>query len=86
MTSPRRPTVRVLIQEAIAAMPDQFTSQDVVQWFGRNYPGFSPKTVRHNLRCAAANHPTGPHWRDEERTVWRTGHGQFKRRRSEVAP
>ena len=73
-----------LIQGAVAEMPDPFTSQDVVQWFERNYPGFSPKTVRHNLnlRCAAANHPAGAHWRDEERTVWRTGHGQFTRRRS----
>lgn len=85
MTSPNRPTVRELIQDAIAHMPDQFTSQDVVQWFERNSPGFSPKTVRHNLRCAAANHPTGPHWRDEERTVWRTGHGQFARHSPEDA-
>ena len=82
MTSIYPQPVRELIQGAVAEMPDPFTSQDVVQWFERNYPGFSPKTVRHNLRCAAANHPAGAHWRDEERTVWRTGHGQFTRRRS----
>jgi len=71
---------RELIQDAIAQMPDTFESQDVVQWFKRNYPGLSPKTVRHNLRCAAVNHQSGAHWRDEERTVYRIGQGRFSRR------
>ena len=73
-------SARELIQDAIAEMPDEFGSDDVVRWFAQHYPGLSPKTVRHNLRCAAANHPTGAHWRDEERTVWRVAHGRFTRR------
>ena len=87
MTSIYDRPVRELLQTALDEMPDPFTSQDMVQWFATRYEGVNPGTVRHHLRFASVNVPTGTadrHWRDEERTVYKLGRGQFTRYRPEL--
>ena len=81
-----RPT-RELIQEALPDMPETFARQDMVQWFAEHYPRINAKTVRMHVRFAAVNIPPGQadrHWRDEDRTLYRVGYGQYTRYRPEV--
>ena len=87
MTSIYDRPVRELLQTALDDLPDPFTSQDMVQWFATRYEGVNPRTVRQHLRFASVNVPPGTadrHWRDEERTVYRLGRGQFTLYRPDV--
>ena len=87
MTSIYDKSVRELVQDAIAEMPDTFTAQDMVQWFGEHYAKVNPRTVRAHLRRACVNIPpdvSGSHWSSGDRTVYRLALGQFTRYRPEV--
>ena len=87
MTSIYERPVRELLQTALDDLPDPFTSQDMVQWFATRYEGVNPGTVRQHLRFASVNVPTGTadrHWRDEERTVYKLGRGQFTRYQPDI--
>lgn len=79
--------VRKLLQTALADLSDPFTSEDMVRWFASHYDQVKPSTVRRHLVFASVNVPTGTadrHWRDEDRTIYRLGRGQFTRYRPEV--
>ena len=87
MTSIYDRPVRELIQTAIEALPEPFTSQDMVQWFAEHFDKINPRTVRAHLRRACVNIPpdaTGSTWGTEDRTVYRLSPGQFTRYRREV--
>ncbi len=87
MTSIYDRPVRELIQEAIAEMPEPFTSQNMVLWFREHYDKVNPSTVRAHLRRASVNIPldaAGWHWSASDRTLYRLGPGQFTRYRREV--
>ena len=87
MTSIYDRPVRELLPDALAEMPETFEAQDMVRWFEAHYPRVNPTTVRSHLRFASVNNPSGQadqHWRDEDRTVYRLGHGQYTRYRPEV--
>ncbi|MCY4615004.1 MAG: endonuclease NucS [Chloroflexi bacterium] len=87
MTSIYDRPARELIQTALADMPDPFTSQDMVQWFGEHYDRVNPSTVRAHLRRASVNIPpdvSGKYWSETDRTVYRLSPGQFTRYRPDV--
>ena len=87
MTSMYDRSVRKLIHDAIADMPETFTSKDAIQWFAEHYRKISDGTVRQHLRFASVNIPrarANRSWRDDERTLYRLARGQFTRYRPEV--
>ena len=87
MTSIYPQPVRELVQSALDEMPDSFSAQDMVGWFGQRYDKINPRTVRAHLRRACVNIPpdvTGATWGTQDRTVYRLSPGQFSRYRREV--
>ena len=82
--------MRELAEEAIANMPDQFKSQDVIRWSEQRYGKLddnAKKQLRAYIRGACVEPPPGsrPRWPLEERVLVYLERGRFMRRRSEGA-
>ena len=48
-----------VIQEALAAMPEEFESKDWVRWFEQRYGDVDDRVVRNYLRRECVNCPQG---------------------------
>lgn len=76
-----------LLGDALAALPETFTTEDAIAWFERHYPRVHHMTVRMHLRAACVNLPPDPYHRDppaERRVLYRLDRARYTRYRPEV--
>lgn len=52
-----------LIKDALAELPDTFTTDDVVKWFRTNYPKIKDSSIRAHLIGVSVNNPTRRYYR-----------------------
>jgi hypothetical protein len=79
--------VRLLLEDCLAALPEDFRSEEAIAWFAEQYPLVDDKTVRAHLRAFSANDPNRRHYsfgRGRPALVFKTGRSTYSRYDAEV--
>lgn len=74
-------TIWQMLAEAVSALPEPFTRQQVLGWFSRHYPEVNPASIGTHLQAATSNAPPSSRGAFARRTplVTRVAHGAYVR-------